>query len=106
MSSSRKILWRVASAVLKCKKKDPTKKTLYLQYWWSKSPKTGKYYGLVSVRDVPVDHLQSRIVELSETYDKWSKSPHAQLYNLNDLQLALDYLFVELGRRASRAVVR
>lgn len=92
---------------MKCKKTNSSKTQLYLEYWYIKGPKKNAYAGMYSARKVPVDHLQSRIKETSE-YLAWAYSTDAYLdpIYIRRTELALDYLYAELGRRANRAVVR
>lgn len=108
MSSSRKVLWRVPNVgQLRCQKKDPSKLSIYLEFYWNDAlqPKKGYEPFFISVRKVPDHILQRKItsvtgVLLSEqrTYEKYRWSNGSE--SIARIEQFLDLLFAELGRRA------
>ena len=75
-------------------------------FWWTKGRKSGEYAGAYSVRKCPTEVIQARIVQMSEFIARFDgPNAHLQADRKVNGEQALDYLFAELGRRASRAVV-
>jgi len=90
---------------LRSLKKDPTKKSFWIDLFFTRGVRKGKFAGFFELREVPLRFIEERIQTATATYEKWQGTSMGLLYNAR-IEQALDYLFAELGRRTNRKVIQ
>lgn len=102
MSSSRKQILHVpAAGIFKQSKKNPNHRSLWIVLCFVTGKRKGKFAGVHEIHRLPLKHLQEAIVHIS----KWLEGYQGYPEPIASAELALDYLFAELGRRAARKVL-
>ena len=91
--------------LLKCLKKDPEKKkkSFWIELYFTRGPRKGRFAGYHEVHKVPIGHIEAHIKLVADRIH--AKAPWDFGLYMERLELALDYLFAELGRRANRKVL-
>lgn len=104
MSSPRKLLWGLGRVRVFALKKDPTKLSLKIHCEYLDGGRKGKEAGFHEIHKLPTRVIKAVIEELSNAYARGPWFDVDTLWHAN-CELALDYLFAELGRRANRKVI-
>jgi hypothetical protein len=108
MSSSRRVLWFVPRAgQLRCLKKAPEKKSFWIDLYYTRGPKKERFAGFYEIHGLPTRFIEERIKLISEAYQSMDfQSIQAKVFDFaRRAEIALDFLFAELGRRASRRMI-